>query len=267
LLAKRVLGLGINVLQGLFNRRTVELGNYDEETTEIIGKVRPYTMTNEARIAAVCDAISYVVQHGIPGDFVECGVWKGGSSMAAALRLLQLQKTDRALYLFDTFEGMTPPSDEDRALNSGFAAATLLSSAPRDSHMSARAPIDEVRRNMTATGYPTDRVHFVPGKVEDTLPEQAPESVAVLRLDTDWYSSTRHELVHLFPRLSPGGILIIDDYGTWQGAKKAVDEYFFQLNNPIFLHRIDYTGRIAVRLPEAGEAVGAIRAPQVAEPI
>lgn len=252
MLIKRVLRVGVHIVQGFFNAHTIALGNYEPEITEIIDKVKPYTMTNEARVAAVCDAIAYIVRYDIPGDFVECGVWKGGSSMAAALRLIQLQRTDRALHLFDTFEGMTPAEDVDRALNSGFSAAMLVKTAPPDSHFEARAPINEVRRNMAATNYPADRIHLVPGKVEDTLPQQAPERIAVLRLDTDWYSSTRHELVHLFPRLSPGGVLIIDDYGTWEGAKKAVDEYFEEIKHPIFLHRIDFTGRLAIKMPSPG---------------
>jgi O-methyltransferase len=85
--------------------------------------------------------------------------------------------------------------------------------------------------------------------VEDTIPNNIPEKIAILRLDTDWYESTRHELVHLFPRLSPYGVLIIDDYGCWQGAKKAVDEYISENNLRIFLSRIDSTGRIAIKLP------------------
>jgi hypothetical protein len=88
---------------------------------------------------------------------------------------------------------------------------------------------------------------FIKGKVEETIPEQAPAQIALLRLDTDWYESTYHELVHLYPRLSPGGILIIDDYGHWAGARKAVDEYFAEHRLNLFLHRIDYTGRICIK--------------------
>ena len=107
------------------------------------------------------------------------------------------------------------------------------------------ATLDEVAApTCAATGYPAERLHFVEGKVEDTIPEQAPERIALLRLDTDWYESTRHELEHLYPRLSPGGVLIIDDYGHWEGARQAVDEYF---KGEVYLHRIDYTGRLAIK--------------------
>ena len=102
---------------------------------------------------------------------------------------------------------------------------------------------------MALTNYDPKCMHFVQGKVEDTIPEQAPQSIALLRLDTDWYESTRHELEHLFPRLSPGGILIIDDYGDWQGARKATDEFVAKHAPGFFLSRIDDTGRLAIKTP------------------
>ena len=94
---------------------------------------------------------------------------------------------------------------------------------------------------------PTPGVEFVQGRVENTLPAAAPPEIAVLRLDTDWYESTRHELEHLYPRLVDGGVLIVDDYGYWQGARQAVDEYFGETGEAILLNRIDDTGRIAVK--------------------
>jgi O-methyltransferase len=97
---------------------------------------------------------------------------------------------------------------------------------------------------MLSTGYPPTHLHFHVGAVEHTLPALAPASIAMVRLDTDWYESTRHELFHLYPRLSPHGPLIIDDYGHWQGARRAVNEYFLSLGRPSDLHRIDYTGRL-----------------------
>jgi hypothetical protein len=100
------------------------------------------------------------------------------------------------------------------------------------------AGVQSVRKNVLSTGYPEEKLHLVQGKVEDTLPAAAPERIALLRLDTDWYESTRHELVHLYPRLVPNGVLIIDDYGDWVGAKEAVDE---------FLSRMDNTGRLIIK--------------------
>jgi O-methyltransferase len=244
---ERWLGSGLRLVQRLANARALLFGAYEPEISEILDKVRPYTMTSPARLAALCDALSHIVRHRIPGAFVECGVWKGGSSMAAALRLIQLNQPDRAFYLFDTFAGMTAPGAVDRSATSGLSAAAMLKFAPARSKFRGFAPFEEVRTNMAATGYPAALIHLVQGPVEETLPAQAPETIAVLRLDTDWYGSTRHELVHLFPRLSRGGILIIDDYGAWEGARQAIDEYFDERKIPIFLHRIDDTGRLVIK--------------------
>jgi O-methyltransferase len=219
----------------------------DEATKSIFAEVRPYTMTGLERVAVLCQAVAYVVRNNIPGDLVECGVWRGGSMMAAAKVLLANEAADRTLHLFDTFAGMPPPMAVDVNLR-GENASELLDRA-KDSRSSASiwaiAPLDAVRSVMHATGYDPQRIKYVVGRVEDTLPAHAPERIALLRLDTDWYESTYHELVHLYPRLSVGGVLIIDDYGHWQGCRKAVDEYF--ADDPLFLFRIDYTGRMAVR--------------------
>jgi O-methyltransferase len=214
----------------------------------IIKKVRPFTMTSAERISALCHAARYITKHNIPGDIVECGVWRGGSMMAAALSLQADQDLSRTLYLFDTFSGMPPPSGADRAVVSGKSASSLLEEADGSSLIWACASIDEVRANMVATDYPAQRVKFVEGRVEDTIPSEAPEKIAILRLDSDWYESTKHELINLYPKLSIGGILIIDDYGHWEGARKAVDEYINENGLVIFLERIDVTGRIAVKI-------------------
>ncbi len=221
---------------------------FEETVAETFERVRPYTMTSPERIDAVCRGAAHVVEHRIPGAFVECGVWRGGSTMAAALTLLRLGDAERDLYLFDTYEGMPPPTAEDVTAR-GKSAAEEWRERAGDADISAwcNAPLDDVRKNLTGTGYPAARLHFVKGKVEETIPGEAPERIALLRLDTDWYESTRHELEHLYPRLQPGGILIIDDYGHWQGARQAVDEYLKRLKIRLFLHRIDYTGRIAVK--------------------
>jgi predicted O-methyltransferase YrrM len=107
--------------------------------------------------------------------------------------------------------------------------------------------MEDVAEALRTTGYDQRRVHLIKGKVEDTVPGAAPETIALLRLDTDWYESTRHELEHLFPRLSPGGVIIIDDYGHWQGARRATDEYLQQNRIRLLLNRIDYTARIGVK--------------------
>ncbi len=221
----------------------------DPVDRRIIEAVRPYTMTSQERILALLQAVRYIVQYNIHGSIVECGVWKGGSIMAAMYALLDMNVQDRDLFLFDTFEGMPPPHAEDVEF-SGVPAKEILSNPyhPKHERVLAQVGLDEVRANVFQTGYPQQRLHFVQGRVETTIPDQAPEQIALLRLDTDWYESTHHELTCLFPRLVPGGVLIIDDYGHWKGARKAVDEYFAKNPTPILLHRVDYTGRIAIKL-------------------
>src|SRR5205823_10301828 len=165
---QHLVGSGLRLAQRVVNARALIFGTYEPDITEIVDKVRPYTMTSVARVAALCDAMSHIVRHEIPGAFVECGVWKGGSSMAAALRLLQLGRANRPFHLFDTFEGMTLPTEIDRSATSGFSAAAMLKSAPIDSKLAAYASIEEVRRNMAATGYPPELIHLVRGPVEMT---------------------------------------------------------------------------------------------------
>jgi O-methyltransferase len=217
--------------------------------------VTPFTMTSAERLVALCDAVSYLVRNGIEGAMVECGVWRGGSMMAVAQTLLSHQICDRDLWLYDTFEGMSEPGKVDVDLR-GAAASRLLAEQDRAVAHSVwcRSPLEEVRQNLQSTGYPQAKVRFVEGKVEETIPQNLPETISLLRLDTDWYESTKHELEHLWPRLVPGGVLIIDDYGHWQGCRRAVDEFFSSRQIAICLCRIDYTGRMAVKPAEDGVA-------------
>ena len=166
--------------------------------------------------------------------------------MAMALTLLRLGVEDRELYLFDTFEGMTDPGTED-LMHTGQTAEELLADDVAGAHYRAAASLDDVREAMRSVEYPDERIQYVQGPVEDTLPDAAPAEIALLRLDTDWYASTKHELVHLYPRLLPGGVLIVDDYAYWLGARKAVDEFLTENDLPILLNRIDYTARIAIK--------------------
>ncbi len=223
----------------------LRMPDLDPATLAIYHKVAPFTMTSPERITALCDAVRYVVNARIPGDYVECGVWRGGSSMAAALSLMAAGDETRRLHLFDTFEGMSAPSEHDLRAEDDVSAAALLGDSDKADKIWCRASIEDVAANMASTGYPQDRIALCKGLVEETLPARAPDSIAILRLDTDWYESTRHELEHLYPRLAVGGVLIIDDYGYWAGARKAVDDYF--ADAPILLNRIDRTGRIAIK--------------------
>jgi hypothetical protein len=223
--------------------------DFDELTTRIFNTVNPYTMTSPERVAALVEAVRYVVANEIPGDFIECGVWRGGSSMAAALALKELGDESRELWLYDTYEGMSAPTDEDVDV-AGQSADTKFSQRQLtdDSSEWCRSPIDDVRQNLESTGYPADKVHFIKGKVQDTIPGTMPSGpVAILRLDTDWYESTRHEMQHLYPALVKNGVLILDDYGYWQGARKAVDEYFATHNIRPLMGRVDFAGRAILK--------------------
>lgn len=223
--------------------------DFTEYDIEIIKKVKPFTLTSNERIYALLQATKYVIHNDIPGDIIECGVWRGGSMMAVALTLLKEKKSEKNLYLFDTYEGMSKPTALDISFEGKKADNQFKENKKNeDSADWCFASLDQVKQNVIKTGYNTEKLHFIKGKVENTLPEYAPKQIALLRLDTDWYESTKHELIHLFPRLVSGGVLIIDDYGYWIGAKKAVDEYFSQTKTKILLNRIDQTGRIAVKI-------------------
>jgi hypothetical protein len=176
------------LLRQLLARRGYAVANLSQldlepDFVEIYGRCAAYTMTTIERMYALYKAIEYVVENDIPGDIVECGVWRGGSSMLAAITLERLEASS----------------------------------------------------------------HLVKGKVEDTIPHGAPEQIALLRLDTDWYESTYHELCHLFPRVSKSGVLILDDYGRWEGSRRAVDRYLDETGESILLNRIDHSGRVGVR--------------------
>jgi hypothetical protein len=214
---------------------------------DIVRQVQPYTMTSPERIVAVIEATKYVVRRKIPGAIVECGVWRGGSMMAAARTLQALCTADRELFLFDTFEGMSPPGDHDVDFIGQRADTILAKSDRKDDGYWCYASLEDVKRSLGTVGYPEARIHYVRGKVEETIPKHAPVQIALLRLDTDWYESTRHELEHLYPRVASGGVLIIDDYGHWKGARQATDEFIAATPGFGLLTRIDYTGRLAIK--------------------
>lgn len=240
------------MLNRLFNKKQVHFSNnryadLDEKEIEIINQVLPYTMTSKERLISLIRAINYIEKHSISGDFVECGVWRGGSVMAMILALKQLNIQSRKLWLCDTFEGMTPPISDDTKFDGTPAKELLELDKNRSSNVWAISGLDEVKKNVDSLKYPNDKIEYVVGPVENTLPKLDISKISLLRLDTDWYESTKVELELLFPRLVKGGILIIDDYGHWQGCRKAVDEYFDSLSRPYYLNRIDYTGRLLIK--------------------
>lgn len=219
----------------------------DEDFRHLYRLCKPYTITSIERMYALYEACVYIVEHGIPGDIVECGVYRGGSSMLCALTLKMMGDMQRKLYLYDTYAGMPAPSEKDVDLAGKMAAKTWRKLQRENYSEWMFASLENVTESMLTTGYPKENLIFVKGKVEETIPGTAPKNISLLRLDTDWYESTYHELVHLFPRLSTNGVLIVDDYGHWRGAKEATDQYFKEARESILLHRVDYTCRTGIK--------------------
>lgn len=219
--------------------------DFDEPMREVIKAVRGRTMTDRPKMFTLISAVRYIVAHHIPGDVVECGVWRGGSMQAVARELVRLGETDRHLYLFDTFEGMPPPSAADVRWD-GQSASDLLEAHDKSRHIWAAASLEDVQAGFEPIGYPADKIHYIEGRVEDTVPEHVPEVIALLRLDTDWYESSLHELDHMYDRLVPGGVLLLDDYGYWEGQRRATDEWLARTNEPLMLFRMGQ-GRAGVK--------------------
>ena len=214
---------------------------------DMIRSVEPFSMASTERLWALTSSVRYLNAAKIPGAIVECGVWRGGNVLLAK-RLCQAAGVSRACYLFDTFAGMSEPTEADKtAFSDEQTREHYTSSQTGDHNEWCYASLEEVREAFVKFSVLDDGVKFVKGKVEDTLTvsENLPDEIALLRLDTDWYESTKVELEVLYPRLKTGGVLIIDDYGYWEGARKAVDEYF--ASSPVLLSRIDPTGRMLVK--------------------
>jgi O-methyltransferase len=239
-------GLRLTRKTDTLRRFPVEISDSDKEIFQYVRANHLSTSTDE-RLYATILACRHVVERRIDGDFVECGVWRGGNSVIAA-GVFKAMKADRSAWLFDTFTGMTTPTDADVNFRGEIAEGKFKASQRAGHNDWCYAPIEEVTANFQKVGLLSDRIKFIKGDVARTLADTAslPARISVLRLDTDWYESTKAELEVLFPRLTSGGILIIDDYGHWDGARKAVDEYFEHQARPFFQY-IDHTGRIGVK--------------------
>jgi hypothetical protein len=202
----------------------------------ILQTVGPFTMVSADRLQANLNALRHVEDTGVPGDVVEVGVWKGGSLLAMLLAYDHTNKTDRIFHLYDTFTGVTPPSAVDMSYD-GHVASDLVS---RNPEARCEASLSETQAIVfSTTQYPRKKIQFHKGDIRtETV---APAQIAVLRLDTDFYDSTKHELDLFYDRVVSGGVVLIDDYGHWMGCKKAVDEWL--VGHPeITLQRIDEAG-------------------------
>jgi len=215
---------------------------FEPEFLPIWQACSPFTITSAECVYALFRAVSYVIANRIPGDIVECGVFRGGSVMACAHSLHHFGDHKRRLFLYDTFEGMTQPTERDVDFMGRTAEDHLKTwGVSRMNEMTA-CSLEQVRQNVSTCPYPPEKFVFVKGPVEQTIPQTVPDRISILRLDTDWFESTRHEMVHLFPRLAPGGVVVIDDYGFWTGAREAVDGYIRENKISLLLTCIDRTG-------------------------
>ncbi|MFF4414288.1 TylF/MycF/NovP-related O-methyltransferase [Streptosporangium sp. NPDC001559] len=223
--------------------------DHDHDFLEAAWQCEDLTLTSAAAQYALWSAVGHIVGNAIPGAVVECGVWRGGSMLLAALALLNHHVEDRDLYLFDTFDWAWEPAGGHDGMV-GAEERTTGAEAATPEHMSSGTSAAEIHKRITTAGYPGERVHCVTGFVQDTVPGNAPDRIALLRLDTDQYESTLHELRELYPRVVPHGVVIVDDYGKLSGATQATDEYLAGLDHRVLLHRIDTQGRVFVKPAE-----------------
>lgn len=210
---------------------------------ELIATAARYSKSSRERLLAMAESVKRIERDGIMGDIVECGVWRGGNIMLA--RMLAPM---RLCWLYDTFTGMTEPTELD-VKKKGVRAIDHYQEKLAKGKPWAAASLHEVQKFMRGTGTLDEKFcRFVVGDVCETLKvaTNLPERIALLRLDTDWHASTKAELEALYPRLVLGGILIVDDYGHWEGARKAVDDYFLDRARPP-AHKIDYTAIMMVK--------------------
>ena len=222
---------------------TPDIGK-DSVFMDLFEQVRPYTMTSVEALFALYTSVNYVLDREIPGDILECGVWRGGSALLAALIMKARNVSDRQLYLYDTFEGMPTPTefDVDKYGRTGFEMMEQYG----DDTGWCYASLEDVKAAFSVHNFDFE-IHFVQGDVIETLERIKPETISVLRLDTDWYESTAVEFQLLYPRLSTGGVLIVDDYGCWAGSRKATDDYFREVPGPM-LTRIDKEVRLGIKI-------------------
>jgi hypothetical protein len=224
--------------------------NYDEEVParEAIALVESHTMLSYQRLVTLWQHVRYLDRAGVEGCLVECGTWKGGAAALMALAHRQSGQPHRDLHLFDSFEGLPEPDrahDGDMAVQyAGARASGTLRSIGK-----CVGTLDDNRQAVNVIAqYPSARTHFHVGWFQDTL-YTLPASfraIALLRIDGDWYESTKICLDILFPKVVSGGIVVIDDYGKWSGCRKAVDEFMATLHRPLLLNHIDAAGRYLI---------------------
>lgn len=230
-------------------RYPVEFNSKEREIFDFIINQK-FTMVSNERLISTMLSTKYILENEIEGDFVECGVWRGGNSIAMKF-LIEQYKSSKKVFLFDTFGGMTKPTNDDTRITDNTDAFEKYNDLNKDTHNEwCFSPLEEVQENFIKTGLNLENLVFVKGPVESTLNENKnlPKKISLLRLDTDWYESTKIGVEKLFPLISKNGILLLDDYGHWGGAKKAIDQYFNKNNLMHIKSYVDYTGRKIIKL-------------------
>lgn len=243
------------IIRNFFLKRNIKIdrvripAEISKDHLETISRIKPFTMTTDERIYMLIKSVEYIIARNIPGDFVECGVWRGGSVMAIAQTLKNLGVTNRKIWLYDTFDGMTEPSESDLDWSGKIAKDVLLKQKKVDEKLNthAFASINAVKKNLRTIDYNFDNYIFVEGDVKETLMRNFPKSISLLRLDTDWYDSTLVELQQLFPLLEKDGIIILDDFGQWAGSRKAATEYFDSLDVKYLMNIVDKGARLIIK--------------------
>jgi len=200
---------------------------------KFLKKSKKFSMTGYLRLYSVIWSFKHIMNNKVPGDFVECGVWKGGN-LILLKNLLTFYSINKKILGYDTFEGMSEPSKFDKKYDNR-SAIKMYKKYKKDKVPWAKASLNEVKNNLLRNCKDLKNISLVKGKVESTLKRIVPKRISLLRLDTDWYESTKISLRTLYPKLSKNGILIIDDYGNWKGCRKAVDEYFKKSKNLFYV--------------------------------
>ena len=242
---------GYKLVQKENENLNFQFPEYTDDELRLIEISKKNTMTSYQKLNFLLRSIEHVYNNKIDGDFVECGVWKGGNIILFKNMMNKLNMQNKKIYAFDTYEGMTKPSDIDVDLRfKQEKAKDVMDISPKDyniHNIHSYYPIEKVKKNIIDNCKDLENIKFIKGDVLKTLliSDNIPEKISILRLDTDWYESTKIELEILFPKLVNNGILIIDDYGDYKGCKKAVDEYFRDKKFNIF--KIDEGGRMLIK--------------------
>ena len=217
-----------------------------KEEKEIIKLSDKYSMTGSIRMWVLLQAVKKVIKNKIEGDIVECGVWKGGN-LILCQKYLNLQNVNIKIHGFDNFEGMVKPKEIDVDYrNVPSSEMHSLFKKDKNKNSWAYCSLEDINKNINEN-VPKHNIKLIKGIVEKTLlePKNLPDKISILRLDTDFYESTKIELEILYPKLVSGGFLIIDDYGHFKGCRKAVDEYF--KDDLPYLHYVDYSCRVIIK--------------------